>query len=492
MILVVALIIVGVLGLYMLYRSKYNSTIPTTDFHPMYGHLHTVSMDDNSFLAFGLKQMQKFGHIYNFWMGPFNPMPYVCSADGIKTVLQNSDEKGDDYKTLVPWFGKNSIIISSGEYWKNKRMKYTDMFRAEVLKQYIEVYANYAEILLNKWNQNAQNNEPVDMLSDIKKLTLCVGNECIFDNKLVMFSKETEDYHHKMEKMAKLIYARNTNPFLAIDLIYRFSSNRKETNEILDHINNMARKLLTDKKKNYDPNKKFQSIVDLLLDLQTELNMSDNDVIGEIDAMLFASHDTSSHAIMWTIYALSKHPEIEKAVIKEANEILGDRDRIEADDLPKLKYLKKVVNESLRMYPPASILSRKLKNDVEINGHKLKKGQDVVMFIYLVHHNPLHWKDPSTFNPDRFDTQYEQYSFIPFSTGSRNCLGRIFALNEILTVLAMFYKKMVMKIDKEYLPRPVMILKPHETMVGRVQMQHPTPLIILEEGEIYHGTLKLQ
>jgi len=470
-------LLIGALGIYIWYKQKYSTTIPCSDLSPVYGHLHKVSLNDNSYLAFNESEMLKHKHVYNFWLGPLDPTAYVCSTSGVKAVLQNSEEKGYEYKALIPWFGQKSIILSTGSYWKNKRNKYAEMFRADVLKDYVKIYAQNAETLMNKWFEDAEANREIDLLCDIKKLTLCVGNECIFDNKLEMFSKETEEYHHRMESMAKVIFDRNINPFFKYEFIHKLSNNYKETSKLIKELDEISNQLLIKKKEKYDRDASFKSIIDLLLDVQHDMienneePMSDKEIIGEINSLLFAAHDTSSHAILWTFYCISKYPEVENKIIKEINEVLGDRDVIETDDLSKLKYLKKVVNESLRLYPPAAMFTRKLNSDIDVNGHIVKGGNDVVVFVYLIHRNPLHWKDPNTFNPDRFDETPELYSFLPFSTGSRNCIGKFFALNEIYTVLGMFYKRMRMKIDKSYMPRPSIILKPHETMMGRIEVQ---------------------
>ena len=99
-----------------------------------------------------------------------------------------------------------------------------------------------------------------------------------------------------------------------------------------------------------------------------------------------------------------------------------------------MKFLDQVLKEAIRLYPPVSVIARKLDEDVYIDGHRFYKNTDIALCIFVLHRNQKYWKDPLKFNPYRFNNENYQkrdpYCYVPFSAGPRNCIGQRFALLE--------------------------------------------------------------
>lgn len=153
---------------------------------------------------------------------------------------------------------------------------------------------------------------------------------------------------------------------------------------------------------------------------------------------LFAGHDTTSSLVTSALYLLAKHPESQRKVQKELDETFENEPSY--DDISKLKYLDNVIKESLRMYPPGGYITRKSHEDCVFKDYPIPKNSDLYLNIIGLHYNPLFWKTPQMFNPDRFNEPYEKYAYIPFSVGPRDYAGRNFAYISAPTILSLILK----------------------------------------------------
>jgi len=189
----------------------------------------------------------------------------------------------------------------------------------------------------------------------------------------------------------------------------------------------------------------YIDFLDMLLDCQygdASKTISIQDVRDEVTTFMFAGHDTTSHALGFTLAHLARYPQIQNRVVEEIRATLGEKTIPDFKDLDAFPLTYAVLKESLRLYPPIPIVSRKLDQDVEIEGYTLKKGINVTVRPWVVHHNPAVWSFPDEFRPERFlgdkpENADEPFAFIPFSAGPRNCIGQKFALYEMKTILSM-------------------------------------------------------
>jgi len=162
----------------------------------------------------------------------------------------------------------------------------------------------------------------------------------------------------------------------------------------------------------------------------------DDQIVDEALTILFAGHDTITATLSWVIYYLAKYVDVQAKLRSEIDDILQGQE-ITLEVLPKLKYLKAVIYEALRMRPPAVFLHRRTSIDSTICGKFVPKNSVVTVNIYAVHHDVTYWEEPYTFKPERFvDYEMENYTFLPFSAGHRNCIGQRFALQEAMIIMA--------------------------------------------------------
>jgi cytochrome P450 len=158
----------------------------------------------------------------------------------------------------------------------------------------------------------------------------------------------------------------------------------------------------------------------------------------ELLTLFLAGHETTSHALTWTFYLLSQHPEVEAKLHAELDAVLGGRLPTMAD-LPSLPYTDMVLSETMRLYPPAPVVSRTATEEVEIGGYPIPAGAEVVIWLYWTHHDPRWFPEPEAFRPERFAQGVPaavKGAFLPFGGGTRLCVGKEFALMEARLVLA--------------------------------------------------------
>lgn len=174
-----------------------------------------------------------------------------------------------------------------------------------------------------------------------------------------------------------------------------------------------------------------------LLSVLIASGMGDDLIRDQLMTMIIAGHDTSTATLAWTLYMLGAHPQVLQLAQDEVRSVLGDNPPT-YETTSQMVYLKQVINETLRLYPPIHLGSRIAKTDLTFKGYHIPADMRVLYSIYLTHRHPDYWENPAAFDPDRFapGVKHPAYSFLPFGGGPRNCIGAAFAQVESRVVLA--------------------------------------------------------
>jgi cytochrome P450 len=170
-------------------------------------------------------------------------------------------------------------------------------------------------------------------------------------------------------------------------------------------------------------------------DPDTGAALSDLQLRNETITFLLAGHETTANALTWTFHLLSRHPEVEERLREEIHSVLGGR-RPDLQDVAKLVYTKRVIQEAMRLYPPIWIIERRAIGEDEIAGYKIPAGSSVVISPYALHRHPGFWERPEAFDPSRFESPPPD-AYIPFGAGPRFCIGHEFAMLEARLIVAM-------------------------------------------------------
>ncbi|XP_068648996.1 cytochrome P450 734A1-like [Aristolochia californica] len=188
------------------------------------------------------------------------------------------------------------------------------------------------------------------------------------------------------------------------------------------------------------------------------------DIVEECKTFFFAGKQTTSNMLTWTTVLLAMHTDWQDRAREEVLHVCGSRDIPTRDHIPKLKTLGMILNESLRLYPPAVATIRRAKADVELGPHKIPKGTELLIPILAVHHDPALWgKDAAEFNPARFSdgaarAARHPMAFIPFGLGARTCIGQNLALLQAKLVLAIMLQRFSFTLAPKYRHAPTVLM----------------------------------
>jgi cytochrome P450 len=179
-------------------------------------------------------------------------------------------------------------------------------------------------------------------------------------------------------------------------------------------------------------------------DDETGAPMSRQQLRDEVLTFLAAGHETTANALAFTLECLARYPAWQEALHEELTGQLGDRP-VEFDDLQRLDLLRRVIDESMRLYPPAWSVERSAEEPDEIDGYAIARDDLAIVSMWAIHRHPDHWPDPQRFDPDRFTAQASagrhRAAYLPFGLGPRMCIGKHFALFELQVILATLLRR---------------------------------------------------
>lgn len=203
-------------------------------------------------------------------------------------------------------------------------------------------------------------------------------------------------------------------------------------------------------------------LLDLLLegeDPETKRRMNTAELRDNLLTFIVAGHETTALTLAWSLYLCAYDPDVQARARAEAQSVLQGR-AATGDDVAKLSFIRMIIDEALRLYPPAGMVSRTALAKDELCGREIRPGDTVIIPIYALHRHHQLWDDPDAFRPDRFADRkaIERYAYLPFGDGPRICIGASFALQEAVIVLATLLSRFRFTPVQGRDPDPVMIL----------------------------------
>ncbi len=206
--------------------------------------------------------------------------------------------------------------------------------------------------------------------------------------------------------------------------------------------------------------------------------MSDEQLRDEVLTLVSAGHETTANALAWTFMLLSQYPDVGRRLRAELDEVLGGRSP-RFEDLPRLEYTERVIQESMRLYPPVWMIERVTLGPDTVAGRELPKDTIVGLCIYTAHRNPKHWPNPEGFDPDRFLPERSEgrprYAYFPFGAGPRMCIGNHFAMMEAKLLVATIAQHFELELVQGHRVRldPGVTLRPRGGLPMRLVPRRP-------------------
>ena len=382
---------------------------------------------------------------------------FIADWKSVKTImeLEGNGKIGRDalYEAKKPTFG-DGLFNSQGETWTTQRRMIQPFFSKKGIEQWEEIICRTAINTANKLG-NLTTGTEIDLSIEFKSLiqNILIG---------VMFGSNDSEFEFDPELVRSIdrIVEGLFPSFLAEVLghgYFRhlfFLQNKRTENAIRYFQQYVIERADIEKD---------GALVTLLANTRdrTGCPMAQNLLLDESITIFLAGQDSTVNTLIWLFYLLGRHPAVFSRLTHELNQI---EEAIGFDQLNNLPYAKAVLYETMRLYPQAISLARDAERDVIVNGKPVKTGSALIISIYAMHRDPLTWKNPDEFIPERFLgelTEDQKGSFMPFGAGIHNCIGKHFAEAEILVLMATILRHVELNISNQAIDSKISItLKP--------------------------------
>jgi cytochrome P450 len=338
-------------------------------------------------------------------------------------------------RRLSPALGEG-LLTAEGEAWRKARRIAAPLFAPKSVAALFDDMREAAEAMVERWQERWSFAPPIDLSSEFQRLTYEIVSRTFFSGGL---DADRARIHAHMAVYFDTMGRIDLASILGIPKWIPTWTNRR-VRPSLQYFRVVVERLVAARLNETD-----RADVDLLdrlihcTDAATGESLSTTSVSDNVLTFMAAGHETTGIALAWILYLLALSPEAEQGVRDELRRIAVGAP-VSRDKLGQLSFTQAVVNEALRLYPPAPFIGREAIGRDEVAGHKVDPGTQIVISPWIVHRHRLLWDEPDAFLPARFlhagPDQVARGAYIPFGLGPRICIGQGFAIQEILTVLA--------------------------------------------------------
>jgi cytochrome P450 len=354
--------------------------------------------------------------------------------DHVRRVLVDNHQnytKGIGIERVGILLGKG-LMVSEGEQWRRQRRMIQPAFHRDVIARMLDHIRTANQELLAKWIECANCRQEINVTQDMSDVTLNIVLRSIFgddlqsmtaadgSNPFALLTEETErnlTFAYKFRALSKLI----------MDCVTRRRGQSREYHDLL------AMLMAARDRKSGEP-------------------MPDKQLLDEVMTLIVAGHETTASALNWMWYLLSQHPDAEQRLHDEIDALPAAPATMDA--VAQFPYTRQVIEETLRLYPPGWLLTRRSIATDRISGYDIAPNTDVFISPYLVHRHPDFWPDPERFDPDRFSEASaagrNRFCYLPFALGPRACIGEQFAMVEMIMHTAMLARHIRLRYRPKY------------------------------------------
>lgn len=370
------------------------------------------------------------------------PVYVVSHPDGVKHILQDQHRRYSkdtiQYNSLATITGRG-LLTSDGAFWLRQRRQAQPAFARSRLYELDKIVIPATRDMLQHWETASANQHPLDIDAEMMRLTLEVVGKALFS---INLRHEAGRLTGAVMTCLDYIVHRARNVVVPPGWVPTPRNVRfRQALRILDAA---VYGMISDRRNSGRPGEDFLGMLLQARDDETGQPMPDHVIRDEVMTMLVAGHETVASALTWTWYLLALHPAEQEHLRNEIISVLGDREP-GAEDLPALRKTAQVFSETLRLYPPAWVITRRAIENDELLGYSIPAGALMIISPYVVHRKDEFWRNPLDFRPERFDpdqeSKHHRFSYIPFGGGPRLCIGNQFAAVEAHLIIAMITQK---------------------------------------------------
>jgi cytochrome P450 len=393
--------------------------------HWLLGHSRSFKRDALGVLIDGART---FGDVVAFRFGPVRAC-LLAHPDHVQHVLQKShrnyDKDAFSYRRLKPLLGEG-MITADGSAWQARRALAQPAFQRSQLESVAQASLRAAEAISRNWRMRAAEGRPTDVHRDMMGAALEVAAKVLFDASMRAEARPVgEALDVALSETLRRVYA-----LLPLPLFVPTGANRR-FRHALARLHGLIEQIIARRRRSSG------SPHDLLHTLMAGLD--GRQLRDEAITLLLAGHETTANALVWTFWLLGQHRDVAARLRAEIDTALGGRPPT-LDDLPRLLYVRMVLEEAMRLYPPVWVVDRNTVADDVVGGYRIRAGTLVMLSQYVTHRHPEFWPDPERFDPERFAPAAAKtrprYAYFPFAGGPRMCIGAQFAITEATLILA--------------------------------------------------------
>ncbi|CAF3514244.1 unnamed protein product [Rotaria sp. Silwood1] len=431
-------------------------------------------------ISYNIEMTKKFGSYYH---ASFGPLARLIISDPLliqgvlKTNARFYHKSILTQIILSGLLGFENLLMSEDNIHAKHRRLIAPVFQHQNLNSMISFMVEITSNFLNKWSftmNNANNKDNIlnlDIHKEMAGLTLDIVTGCVFGSELMKDEHLRETIYQGFTKSLKDIEERTFNLIGVIPIINRlpFASKRR-IDKTKENIQHAVEHIISERKKGFTRSAcKGPDLLDLLLSAHENdktNKLTDEEVSAEALTFVLAGHETTAVLMTWTLYNLANNPDICHKLETEIDSVLNDNEEITASTLSLLNYTELVLKETLRLHQSVPALVRRAIEDntlIASNGKHIliRKGTDICIDLYALHHSEEHWHEPYKFDPSRFNQRHPDIH-LPFGSGPRSCIGQNFAMLEAKIMLAMIIKRFRFELipGQKHVPEITVTLRP--------------------------------
>ena len=383
---------------------------------------------------------RQYGDVVRLKIGP-RFIYLVSHPDDVQHILQDNNRnytKGRALEKAKVLLGEG-LLTSEGAYWRRQRRLAQPAFHRKRIDGLAGTMTDVTREMLERWLPISQAGGELNLSAEMMRLTLEVVSRTMFGTGL-----SPEEAQAVGEALPFILRETNRRLTSLLGIRERLPlPSRFHFQEELDKLNRIVMRII-EQRRHSEQRDDLLGMLMSARDEETGEAMDDHQLRDEVMTIFLAGHETTANNLSWTIYLLSLHPEERRKVEEEVDRVLSGRTP-SIEDVPHLVFTRQVIDESLRLYPPAWAIGRQTIDEDIIGGYPIPAKSGIIISTYIVHRHPDFWENPEGFDPQRFTPERARerprYAFLPFGGGPRQCIGNNFALLESTLVLAMITQR---------------------------------------------------
>lgn len=358
----------------------------------------------------------------------------VNHPDGIARILQENHRnygKGALTLGILRPVAGNGLFLSEGDFWLRQRRLMQPTFHHKHVAAFGTMIVESTQAMLGRWEAHAGTGRPLDIMQEMSSLTLEIVSRALFGSPAAYDASVAQ----AITTLVEDIGYRFAVPFYPPPRVPTPRNRRHRA--ALAALDRAIYAIIAARRRGDTAGDDLLGLLIGVRDQESGQGMSDKQLRDEVITLFVAGHETTAVALAWAWHLLAAHPDTAERLRAEQSGVLGGR--APAADLPQLPYARMVLDEAMRLYPPAWVTNRQAIADDEICGYHIPAGAIVLISPYVMHRHPAYWADPERFEPERFEPERSaarpHYAYFPFGGGPRQCIGKGLALVEAQLIL---------------------------------------------------------